>query len=105
MPRPLNVGDGMAVMLLCLQGDQIIVAPENDGAETVFTVLSGQGAIREGDEEHEVAAGDVVHVPPGVNKALLARGEPFTVLGVRRMAARQASAQPHAKGRARADAA
>ena len=60
VPRPLNVGDGLAVMLLCLQGDQSIVAPAGDGAETVFTVLGGSGAIREGEEEHEVAVGDVV---------------------------------------------
>ena len=91
VPRPLNVGDGLAVMLLCLQGDQSIVAPAGDGAETVFTVLGGSGAIREGEEEHEVAVGDAVHVPPGVDKALLARGEPFTVLGVRRMASRKST--------------
>jgi len=86
VPRPLNVGDGLAVMLLCLQGEQSIVAPSDDGAETVFTVVAGSGVIREGEQEYTVGTGDVVHVPPGAQKALLARGEQFTVLGVRRMA-------------------
>lgn len=90
VPRPLNVGDGLAVMLLCLQGDQSIVAPQDDAAETVFTVMEGSGRIREGDEEHEVTAGDVVHIDSGVPKALLATGERFVVLGVRRMAGRAA---------------
>lgn len=96
VPRPLNVGDGLAVMLLCLQGEQSIVAPASDGAETVFTVVVGSGAIREGDQEHEVCAGDVVHVQPGEQKALLARGAPFTVLGVRRMASRAREASDEA---------
>lgn len=107
MPRPLNVGDGLAVMLLCLQGEQTIAAPSGDAAETVFTVLGGCGAIREGDQVHDVQVGDVVHVPPGVEKALLARGERFTVLGVRRMAERKADrVRREAAGREeRADAA
>ena len=87
VPRPLNVGTGLAVMLLCLQSEQSIVAPTDDAAETVFTVVAGRGAIREGGEEHEVEEGDVVHVLPGATKSLHARGEQFAVLGVMRMAA------------------
>lgn len=85
VPRPLKVGDQMAVMLLCLQNGQEIVAPENDGAETIFTVLSGTGVIREDDDAHEVGPGDVVHVPPGSRKALLAGDGTFTVVGVRQL--------------------
>ena len=91
VPRPLNVGAGLAVMLLCLQDEQSIIAPNDDAAETVFTVMEGSGTIREGEEEHEVTSGDVVHVGSGVPKALLARGERFVVLGVRRMAGRKAA--------------
>lgn len=97
VPRPLNVGTGLAVMLLCLQNDQSLVAPSDDAAETVFTVIAGRGVIREGDEEHQVNSGDVVHVPSGTPKALLAQGEQFVVLGVRRMADRS-SARTEARG-------
>ncbi len=79
------MGDGVAVMLLCLQCGQQLVAPDNDAAETVFTVLDGSGRIREGDEVHEVAAGDTVHVLPQVAKSLEAGEGTFTVLGVRRL--------------------
>ena len=38
VPRPLNMGEGMVVMLLCLQDHQELIAPENDLTETIFTV-------------------------------------------------------------------
>lgn len=85
VPRPLSVGKGVAVMLLCLQDSQQLVAPDDDRAETVFTVLDGKGTVREGDELHEVGPGDVVHVKAGVPKALIAGDGTFTVLGLRRM--------------------
>ncbi len=85
VPRPLNVGDGLAVMLLCLQNGQEIAAPEGDVTETVFTVLEGSGFIKEDDARHQVAAGDVVHILPGSAKALIAGDGTFTVLGTRRL--------------------
>jgi len=88
VPRPLSVGNGVAVMLLCLQDEQQLVAPDDDRAETVFTVLGGTGTIREGDESHTVTVGDVVHVQAGTAKSLIAAEGTFTVLGVRRMRGR-----------------
>jgi|JRYD01.1.fsa_nt_gb quercetin dioxygenase-like cupin family protein len=92
VPRPLSVGAGVAVMLLCLQNGQRLVAPEDDRAETVFTVLGGTGTIREGDELHDVVVGDVVHVQAGTHKALIAGVGTFAVLGVRRMRGRAGGA-------------
>lgn len=91
VPRPLNVGDHMAVMLLCLQKHQQIVAPESDLAETIFTVLEGSGTIREGDEVHEVGPGDVVHVRAGSRKALEAGEGTFTLIGVRQLGGKHAA--------------
>lgn len=88
VPRPLSVGKGVAVMLLCLKDSQQLVAPDDDRAETVFTVLEGVGTVREGEELHAVQAGDVVHVKAGVPKALIAGDGTFTVLGLRRMRSR-----------------
>lgn len=92
VPRPLSVGNGVAVMLLCLQNEQRLVAPDDDRAETVFTVLEGTGVIREGDVRHQVTEGDVVHVQAGTPKALIAAAGTFTVLGIRRMRGRTAEA-------------
>ena len=88
VPRPLSMGRGLAVMLLCLQSGQSLVAPEGDEAETVFTVLDGEGSVRDGTDTHEVSAGDVVHVMPGDDKSLIAGAGKFTVLGVRRLVER-----------------
>lgn len=85
VPRPLHMGDGMVVMLLCLQNGQQLVAPDNDLTETIFTVLQGNGFIQENDERHPVAVGDVVHVMPGSTKALIAGEGTFAVLGTRRL--------------------
>lgn len=85
VPRPLNMGEGLAVMLLCLQNGQELIAPESDVTETIFTVLEGSGFIHEGEERHSVAAGDVVHVDAGTTKALVAGEGTFTVLGTRRL--------------------
>ncbi len=85
VPRPLNMGEGMVVMLLCLQKGQELIAPENDLTETVFTVLEGSGFIQEDGERHEVSAGHVVHILPGSTKALIAGEGTFTVLGTRRL--------------------
>lgn len=85
VPRPLSVGPGLAVMLLCLQNGQELVAPEDDRTETVFTVLEGEGFITEGSERHPVSAGDVVHVLPDSAKTLTAGEGTFTVLGTRRL--------------------
>ncbi len=79
------MGDGIAVMLLCLQNGQKIIAPEGDVTETVFTVLEGSGFIREDAERHAVSVGDVVHILPGSKKALIAGDGTFTVLGTRRL--------------------
>ena len=89
IPRPLSVGDGLAAMLLCLQRGQRLQAPESDDAETVFTVLDGEGAVVDGEDRFEVRAGDVVHVLPGRVKALEAGEGTFTVLGVRRLGGRR----------------
>ncbi len=85
VPRPVSMGDGLAVMLLCLQSGQTIAAPQGDDAETVFTVLDGEGQVREGGATHAVGPGDVVHVLPGEDKALVAGDGRFTVVGVRRL--------------------
>lgn len=89
-PQALQVGERQAVMLLCLQRGQELAAPAGDGAETTFVVLGGAGVIVEGDERHAVATGDVVHVPPGATKALVAGEGTFSVLGVRAMGGREA---------------
>ncbi|HLR45763.1 MAG TPA: hypothetical protein VK092_01290 [Deinococcales bacterium] len=85
VPRPLNVGPGLAIMLLCLQKGQELVAPEDDRTETVFTVLEGDGFVTDGDERHAVTAGDVVHILPDSAKVLTAGEGTFTVLGTRRL--------------------
>ncbi len=89
VPRPVSMGTGLAVMLLCLQAGQSLVAPQGDDAETVFTVLEGEGSVREGGVTHAVTAGDVVHVLPGDDKSLIAGEGRFAVLGVRRLAERR----------------
>lgn len=99
VPRPVSMGRGLAVMLLCLQAGQTIVAPPGDEAETVFTVLDGEGQVREGESTHAVGPGDVVHVLPGEDKALVAGAGRFTVVGVRRLERRGA---PPASGSERA---
>ena len=88
VPRPLSMGEGLAVMLLCLQDGQELIAPETDHTETLFTVLVGKGFIREDDPLHTVARGDVVHILPGSRKALIAGPGTFTVLGTRRLKGR-----------------
>ncbi len=93
VPRPLNMEEGLAVMLLCLQKGQELVAPKGDATETVFTVLEGEGFIQEGDDRHAVVAGDVVHVPPGTAKALIAGSGTFTVLGTRRLSGERRGAR------------
>lgn len=85
VPRPLSMGDGLAVMLLCLQDGQELIAPQTDMTETVFTVLDGNGFILEDAERHPVSPGDVVHILPGSSKALIAGQGTFTVLGTRRL--------------------
>lgn len=90
VPRPLSMGEGLAVMLLCLQDGQELVAPAGDHTETVFTVLDGQGFIREDDRLHPVRRGAVVHILPGSSKALIAGDGTFTVLGIRRLKGRSA---------------
>lgn len=89
VPRPLSVGEGLAAMLLCLQHGQRLQAPAGDDAETVFTVLDGDGFVIDGEERLTVARGDVVHVLPGRARALEAGDGPFTVLGVRRLGGRR----------------
>ncbi|MBX0347968.1 MULTISPECIES: cupin domain-containing protein [Haloarcula] len=44
-------------------------APDSDVA---ITVLSGEGTIRDGDEERSVSAGDVVAVPAGADRGIRA---------------------------------
>lgn len=85
-PQPVQVGERQALMLLCLQTGQELVAPPGDGAETTFVVLGGDGWVDEGDRRHAVREGDVVHVAPGTSKALRAGEGTFTVLGVRSLA-------------------
>lgn len=85
VPRPLSLGEGLALMLLCLQDGQELVAPADDMTETVFTVLEGEGFIAEDGDLHEVAAGSVVHILPGSKKALIAGDGTLTVLGTRRL--------------------
>jgi quercetin dioxygenase-like cupin family protein len=88
-PRPqvLHMGDHLAVMLLCLQGGQELRAPEGDATETLFCVLAGDGEIVEGGERHAVGVGDVVVVPAGTPKALVANSGTMSVLGVRHLGA------------------
>ncbi len=91
VPRPLKVGEHMAVMLLCLQNGQEIVAPDNDRAETIFTVLEGVGVVKEDDEAHQVGPGDVVHIAPGSRKSLVAGDGQFKVVGVRQLGGKRGS--------------
>lgn len=84
LPHVVHVGPGLASMVLCLRAGQTLDAPAGDTTETVFAVLSGRGSVLEGDQSREVAAGDVVHVLPGVRKGLRAL-EDLVVLGVRRL--------------------
>ena len=90
VPRPLSMGEGLAVMLLCLQKQQELIAPESDTTETIFTVMRGDGFIQEDDERHAVKAGDVVHILPGSKKALIAGDGEFVVLGTRRLKGKSA---------------
>ena len=92
-PQALHVGEHQAVMLLCLQRGQELRAPDGNAAETLFTVLDGEGAVIEGEERHAVAAGDVVHVAAGVAKALVAGAGTMTVLGVRHLKGRATAAR------------
>lgn len=91
-PRPqvMHMGDHLAVMLLCLQHGQELRAPEGDATETLFCVLAGDGEIVEGDDRHAVGVGDVVLVPAGTQKALVAGGATMSVLGVRHLVGRDA---------------
>ncbi len=84
LPQVVHVGQGLVSMLICLAAGQEVRSPAEDVAETVFTVLSGCGRVVEGGETHTVVVGDVVHVPAGSAKALLA-DEALAVLGVRRL--------------------
>lgn len=86
-PQALQIGERQALMLLCLQQAQELVAPPDDRAETTFVVVAGDGFVVEGEERHAVEAGDVVHVAPGTAKALVAGAGTFTVLGVRSLSA------------------
>jgi quercetin dioxygenase-like cupin family protein len=88
-PQALAVGKNMAVMLLCLQCGQVLQPPESDASEVLFLVLEGEGTIREGEIEHAVKTGDLVHIPPGERKALIAGEGTFTVLGVRHLKGRK----------------
>ena len=85
MPQALSVGTGFAVMLLCLQAGQELVAPASDASETLFHVLEGEGFVREGTTRHPVQANEAVHVLPGSAKALVAGEGRLVVLGVRQM--------------------
>lgn len=87
-PQALQVGEHQALMLLCLQDGQELRAPKNDVAETTFAILEGEGSVIEGEEHHAVATGDVVHIAPGVQKALVAGAGTMTVLGVRHLVGR-----------------
>lgn len=87
-PQALHVGENQAVMLLCLQDGQELRAPEGDTGETTFAVLEGEGSVIEGEDHHAVTVGDVVHVAPGITKALVAGAGTMTVLGVRHLAGR-----------------
>jgi quercetin dioxygenase-like cupin family protein len=46
----------------------------HEGADKVYVVLEGKGSVRVGGETHEVAAGDAVHAPSGVEHALVNPG-------------------------------
>lgn len=89
-PQVLCMGDHLAVMLLCLQAGQELRAPDDDTMETLFCVLAGAGEIVEGDERHAVKVGDVVVVPAGTQKALVAGDGTMSVLGVRHLGGRDA---------------
>lgn len=84
LPHVVHVGPGMASLVLYLRAGQALDAPDGDATETVFTVLRGRGRVVEGDTSHDVAVGDVVHVPPGTRKGLRAIDD-LVVLGVRRL--------------------
>ena len=87
-PQALHVGDRQAVMLLCLQREQELQAPDGDGAETTFVVLDGDGFVAEGERRHAVTRGDVVTIAPDSTKALVAGPGPFVMLGVRSLTGR-----------------
>lgn len=89
LPQALSVGENLAVMLLCLQAGQELVAPEGDAAETLFHVIDGSGWVLDGDQRHPVQACDTVHVMPGHGKALVAGEGALTVMGVRHMGQRR----------------
>lgn len=84
-PQVLSVGPNLAIMLICLQNGQEMEAPPGDQSETVFSVLSGAGFVREGDERHPVVVGDIVHIPSGGRKALVAGDGQLSVLGIRHL--------------------
>lgn len=71
----LGIGIGVASFgPLPQDGDPTTMWEAHDVAESHY-VLSGHGAIREEDEEIELAPGDVVITPAGRRHVLWARGE------------------------------
>jgi mannose-6-phosphate isomerase-like protein (cupin superfamily) len=49
-------------------------------SEEIYTVISGTGRMRLGDEESAIRPGDTVVIPPGVRHKLWAEAEPLVVL-------------------------
>lgn len=53
-----------------------------DGQEEIYVVLDGEGVLKVGDEEHVVAAGSMVRVPPEVTRSWLTRDKPMRLLAL-----------------------
>ncbi len=56
-------------------------AHQHEKTEQVYYIVSGTGKVRLGEEWFDVAAGDVVYIPPQTDHEVLATGdEPYEVL-------------------------
>ena len=71
-PEVAYGSSGARVFLLCLEPGQGLPA-RRDAEEVVCYVVEGRLRLREGEEEVELAAGDLAGVAPGACRALTAR--------------------------------
>ena len=86
----LSRGDGVVSRLLHTQGDApdtdltvtwVEVEPGSEQVahshlpEQVYVVVAGEGRMRVGNEERDVSAGDVVHIPPNAEHGIENTGD------------------------------
>lgn len=68
MPQFLYSSDRFRVVFLCLEAGQEV--PHHASGDASFYVVGGQGIITLGQEEHPVAAGDLIVCPGGLSHSV-----------------------------------